>query len=400
MGLNKNKKGKKPKQKPFRPLGNPYKTQGQFNAAVNKEAGLGYQPELADIRAQGSAEERKHTTRGNELESLYNSYGNELQAAFDRTSGALNNLVAQSQGSSAADQAALRAALGASQGQQDQLAQRLGATGASVPSSAGAAATLAPAWGTAEAGKTGLGTSVAAMVAEAAQRRALPALGKIRSSEDESRRHFGERQRLQQARKGVLAKVPGLRQQARKGLMAEAREGVNLAFQQNLAGDQFGLEKQKFGLQKRQQSHQELMDKSNLELQLQQLNAQIDQAGTTEEADAAEAQAKALQNGYAYVDSLIGQPPKRPSGSGKGQQKRYAKDKAAYEKSISQGYVMPVKAYNDLRKRFGLSDHDATVIVNSVNLPNFKAWVQRHRRGPVKPNKGPGNPKPKTKTPG
>src|SRR4051812_4969055 len=132
--------------KRFNPLASQYKTRRGVNRAVNLEAQSGYRPQLDDVNSQIKQETGKHSTRGAEIEQLYNSYGNELQRAYDQTTGALNDLVAQSQGASTADQAALRAALGASQGQQTDLAQRVGA-GSSVPSSAGSEATLLPAWG-------------------------------------------------------------------------------------------------------------------------------------------------------------------------------------------------------------------------------------------------------------
>lgn len=388
---------KRSKSKGFDPLASPYKSQAGFNRAVNLEAGQGYRPQLQDIQAQGSAENRKHGTRGGEIESLYNSYGNELQRAFDQTTGALNNLVSQSQGASAADQAALRAALGASQGQQSDLAQRVGAQPSGVPSTAGSSATLLPAWGTAEANRTALGSSVANAVAEAAQRRSLPALGKIRSSEEEARRHFGEQDRLSQARKQVLTQVPALRLAARKSLLGDAREGQNLAFQQRLAGSQFGLDVQKQGLAERQFKHQSVMDQNQLQLQRDQLQAQVDNAASTEDAAAADSRSKAFDAGQKYIDSLFADRPKQPGASGKGQQNRWKQQAAAWDQSHNQGMTLPSQAYRRLRTQFGLSDHDATVLVNLVALPNFRAWAKRHRHGPdvVQPNKGKGNPKPK-----
>jgi len=388
------------KSKPFNPYQSPFKTQRGFEHAVNLEAGMGYKPQLSDLSNQGRQEDRAHTARAGEIESLYNSYGNELQQAYDRTTGALNNLVAQSQGASSADQAALRAALSAGQGQQDQLAQRVGAQPSGVPSNAGASATLLPAWGTAEANRTALGSNVAGLISDAAQRRTLPALGKIRSSEDESRRHFGVRSKLSDARSSILSQVPGLRLQARKSLLSDAREGQNVAFQQELAAKQFGLSEKQFGLDVRKQAHQESVDRTQLDQAQQQIDNAVAQGADGGTVDQMKAHADALKSGYDYADSLFKGRPEIDPTKKKGQRKRQSKLQKQWDASHNSGMTMPSDLWHALRTRFGLSDHDATVIVNSVQFPNFKAWAKRHRHGPtpdVQPNKGKKNPKPKNK---
>jgi hypothetical protein len=259
---------------PFRPLSPGYKTNAQFNAAVDKEARAGIRPELANIRADTRYETEGSKTRQKDISGWYGWQQGELNDAFHDANLALSNLIATNQAGDQASQQSMQAALRGDEGASNALAQQLG----TMPPQSNDAQIMAAALQSGDASQRGvLGTAEAGLLGMANQRR-LSGVGANQAHRDETGRLAGFTHEQQQKENELFGRLPGLRAQIRDQILSQEAQKATNSGQLSLGRGQLGettrsnkaqekIAWSELGLKARQERFNEWLGKVNVALE-------------------------------------------------------------------------------------------------------------------------------------
>lgn len=299
-----------PAKAPFSVFKQPYKTQGDFNAAAHESAMSQVQPTLDDISAQEREAQGAHTTREQELQGWSGWMSDRLKSAFGDTTNALNKLITTSSQGSEADRANLAAALAAP--------SNINQVGG-VPNQD--KDILAAASRIGEADRTALTGQAGAFAGGAGDRMTLAPVFAGEAERSEQGRLAALLKGLTQKRSDAMGQVPGLEKTAATDLYNQAIQRGNLSeshanrlFQQWLAGQQLGQSAQNqsfqqglatdtLNLDKAKFTEQQIVDQQTIGLNRDKLNAAINPKG----GDPKKAQAKAKQwnNGVTLLATYV-----------------------------------------------------------------------------------------------
>lgn len=320
------KRRKKPEL--FRPLAKGFKTERELNKAVRQRAAGYYKPGLQDLKSEARTETRRHEGRASDIQSMGQSYSDRLAQAYQDTQSALNTLVAQSTTANQTAQENMIAALQATGEEDAGIAGMIGG-GVAVPEG-GRGAMIA-------SGIAGQGAqdqahrhSFASLIGGAARQQSIGGLNALRSLDSERMRTSGVHDELRDKRLDIRSRIPEFREKARKEILGEETQKQNVRFQQGLARDEFGLKRRqtrqegrrirqegrKINLAEQQFGWQKQVDLQNIQLQRDQLNAEIEAArrdargGGPARAERLEQLGKRYDSAIQWLDSYM-QPTDR-----------------------------------------------------------------------------------------
>lgn len=224
-------RGRVPRSSPYNPLESPYKNQGQFELGVAKQAKTEYEPKLSAIGSEEQGETGLHSQREADNVNIYKQYSEQANAAFGQAKGAMAEIAARQNASTASGQQALQAALSntgvaglqgvANQGQFMQEATGLGSQSSQ---------TLAGE----QSGLTG----------EMAKNLSVPGVGLQEASGAEQQRSSGILNKLHGERQKVTGEIPNFIAKARNELSKQEQERQANKLQARIAQQKLGIEKE------------------------------------------------------------------------------------------------------------------------------------------------------------
>jgi hypothetical protein len=387
----------KKKAKPFNVLQTPYRTQGDFNTAVNRTARGSIQPALNELQRNRTQETMSHTGRTGDITSMYNAGSDARKAALDRTSTALNSLITLNSGLSGATRDAVAAALRSGQDREQAVAAQLGVAaqpnqGQQYMDAAQAQSDLQGIGLTGQFSEIlgGLGRDIGGNE-----------VGRQEASRHEQSRWDDVLAQLKGERRNIMSGLPQAKEQARQNLMTTELQRNAQGVQQGLAERQFGLSKKQFGEQVRQDKFQRgLANRQQVETERQgrsgrglaksqereaerhnlvqeaidiegvsntkeTLRQQAQQAGDANTKVELQAKAKRFDNGVKILSDYFTQE------QGKNKTRR------TYEQRVTHGYSEMV---SQLKAATGAGDIEARqMILAAVNAstPWGARWVRR-----------------------
>lgn len=239
-------------------------------------------PQLAELDIGARDARSKHQTRTAQHEGWYANFADTLKGSFDRTSGALNNLIAlNSQGTNESQQV-LQAALNSGSAPVDQAAASMGVAAPSSANSNIMAAALA----NSDAQRNFLGQNALGLQAAQGARMSLAPIGRIQAGNLENARYDTEADELTSQRRGITNQIGNLTTKAKTDLenqkfqqyLARQELGLkkeNQTFQQWLANEQLGLSGRQQTLAESTAVHQRNIDWANVGVNQRQVEAQL-----------------------------------------------------------------------------------------------------------------------------
>lgn len=242
---------------PFRVLKSPYRTNADFNAAVDATAQHAIQPDLDEWERNRGIETQRHTGRAQDITSLYDTGSTARQNALTAASGALNNLITLNSGLSGATRDAMAAALRAGTDRENAVAQELGT--AALPGNAQKYQDATQA--KIDTGGIGLTGDFSGILGGLARDVGINEVGRGEASRNEESRWNDIMDALSGERRQIMGRLPGERETARQNLMQTELARQAQGTQQNLAERQFGeqvtQDKAQRALSRRQQAEAE-----------------------------------------------------------------------------------------------------------------------------------------------
>jgi hypothetical protein len=322
------KKRVDPMQQPYDLTTSPYTTRQSFENEVNRVAGSQIQPQQDEINRQIAAMQSGSDRRQQQLSGWYNWARTGNQGAMDAASQALAQLAGANAQGGQESRDALSAAIGGTQGQQNQLVSNLG--GQATDTGQGAALQAGSVQNAASLSNL-LGSQFGSSIAGMAGRGNEISLGGIEASQDESARRRGEEETFSSQLRDLSGQLPGLRSQARQTLTESEMNRQNQMFQQYLSEKQLGLSAQNQSFQQwlakkqlsisgRQQTESERQGRAQRSVAQQQLqldaakvaadSAKIQQGDDSEQA---KQRAERYRNGAAMINEYL-KPLKNEAG--------------------------------------------------------------------------------------
>lgn len=400
------------KSKPFRLFDVPFKTQGGFNAEVNRRASAVYQPKLQGVSQDFAAERRTNRGQQGLVQRMGGAWQDQLNSAFGQATNALSTLAtANAPNDQARD--TLRAALGAATGRVNTEAARLG--GAPQPLSQ---ATETAGLQGATAGNNYLsGLAMNILGGQNQFRNTVPQAVENEALLREAQRHAGKTTELETQKKDILGQVGGLRSQARSDLMSELLKQRAQKYQEFIGNREFGLKTKEFGLQSElgrgelglkkkelglqtelgrgelklkgqqlrssnRQAANELnwkkyVDSATLAQGQQQLNDARDMATGTAEEKNAEVTAGMYARGAAAVDSFLSP---NDADFQEFRKRVHGRTRTVKERSdqLYRKNRKPEQLYSAL-KRLGLPQKMIFKLMSTVRIPGFANYLKNKR---------------------
>jgi hypothetical protein len=391
-------------RQPFDPLKNPYRTNAQFDAAVESQVQAQLNQLLTAHADTRSDAESAHTGRTGHITDMYNTGSQARQAALDRTIGALNNLTTLNSGLSGATRDAMAAALRGSQATADQVAAQLGVASTPGQGQAYQDATQA-AIDLAGIGSAG---NYAGLVGGLARDVGINEVSRGEATRAENSRWDALLADLNEEKEGIMGQAAGFRDTARNNLMTQSLAQSAQAEQQRLGRAQHDLNEDQFGEQKVQNREQrriarrqqaeaerqgrrgarsdnraqteteranranEAINAAQVEAQIQQYRDQADQEADAVEGEKLKAKAQRWENGVKIISDYF-----KPT---KGETGKSGKTKSTYAARVTHGYDAMVQ---QLQAATGAGEIEVRqMILAAVNsgTPYGKRWTDRARR--------------------
>lgn len=341
---------KKRKSRSFSPIGARYKTQRDFESAAQRRAKNIYRPQLKALLGETDTANSLAKQREGNVRNYYGAFSNDVGQAYNDLQSSLNNLITKKQTSDATGQATLQAALQQTQQADQQQGQIIGGQPAAVPPVPLTMGTAAQAASNAQQSDT-----MANILKQAADQKTMVAGSQADALTRNSQLLTNQLQDISTRRQNILASRGQILQQARDELTKQEQERQSARFQQKLAGKEFKLKESQFEHQKSQDALNNSYTNRRLDLEAQRLQADIDNAKTTAEAEEAQRRADQHNNAVAWISSYMAPATKREKKTGK-----VKRD--------------PGHAFSYLKRIFGLSAKDALWIVHSMPDPVFRAY--------------------------
>jgi hypothetical protein len=382
---------KKPRKRtrPFSVSEPSFKREGQFKEAVKKRARSQVQPLLQDVSTR-----RKEAVSAGDAreEDIGRYYGADLaarQSGSDRLNKALQGIMGSLGGAGTDVQSAMSAAL---RQQGDVQTQQASALGVAAP-------TLDPAYlASLSAGgvgnQMGLGGDMAGLAARAAADIGLSGTEQRFAGENETRRQSGVLDALTDERSDIMARLPGLREQARGAILGEETGKAQLG----LAEDQFGetkrsnrfnegitdrqtdLAEEQFGETKRAGAHARKMaekgqrlNEKTLSLERKKLQADINNATNAGEKTVATERAAKFDKAAEWLTGHLApndsdQSPIDPDDP---------ESKTKFDPKLWRSNRRFSEARIQLQRRFGMSEEEAMRVLMTAQIPEWRRRAQK-----------------------
>jgi hypothetical protein len=273
---------------PYDPLKNPYRTNAQFQGAINRTADSQLQPRLDDVSRRQTLEESTHTGRNQDIAGLYNTGTQARKDALTAASTALNGLITSNSSLDEGTRQAMNAALRASSDTANKAAGELGVAPVTDNQAKGYQDAVRA---RTDLGGIGLTGEYSSVLGSLAHDIGTSEVGRREATTNEDARWDSVLRDLTNERTQLKDELPGLREQARQNLTATELTRTGQSEQQRLGRSQEQLANKQFGLTKNQFGEQKKMDKFQRTLSRRQ-QAEVERGGRRQARQTAAQQAE------------------------------------------------------------------------------------------------------------
>lgn len=332
---------------PYNSLNSPYKTQGQFNQAVEKTAKASYEPELNELKAEEGGETGLHAQREADNVNIYKQYSEQAQQAFNVAKTTMAEIASRQNSSTAAGQAALQAAL-----------SNTGVSGLNGVAKPGEF--MEEAAGIGNAGSQELAGMQSGLTGEMAKDLSVPGAGLSEASQTEQTRYNAALAKLGNERAKVLGNVPNVIAKTRGEMSKNEQDREANRLQAQLANQKLGVEKEakvEVGKEKNQLVRQAAQEKNEatetikrqeagikeeaVQNQKKALEEKILLARNKKQEATAKLEAKRYDNGLKIMTSYLKENPKTEFRPGvPNSQQLLSEGKVEYRRNAQQLYNM------------------------------------------------------------